>query len=178
MRLAVAWRLPGALLLTAACSGARGPEAARHDDAAAVLADPRVDPLAQAACLVGDSALRRIPGTVLRWSAAVPFDSLWHAGGSRWACRLAVIGRVPPQFEPVDSLLRWLKLRGWVDRTVLSADGPDGTIQGVHRGGVTCLIEGRWDGGDDSDSTYVPSDIMEVHFGCTRTTAGDTLPPS
>jgi hypothetical protein len=61
---------------------------------------------------------------------------------------------------------------------MISADGPDGTVQGVHRGGVTCLLEGRWDGGDDSDSTYVPSDTIEVRVACTRTVRADTIAPA
>ncbi len=121
--------------------------------------------------------LRRVPGTALRWSPAIAFDSLWHGSTNRWACRLAAAGHVPSNYAPIDSLLEWLKGLGWLDRTTLSADGPDGTLHGVRRSGVTCLVEGRWDGGDDSDPTYVPSDTMEVRFACTRTVAADTLAP-
>jgi hypothetical protein len=78
----------------------------------------------------------------------------------------------------VDTVLRGFTARGWSDRTMLAADGPDGTVQGVHRGGVTCLLEGRWDGGDDSDSTYVPSDTIEVRVACTRTIRADTVLPA
>jgi hypothetical protein len=34
-----------------------------------------------------------------------------------------------------------------------SADGPDGSDLGYSRDGLLCVIEGRWDGGDDSDPT-------------------------
>ncbi len=78
----------------------------------------------------------------------------------------------------MDSVLRGFTARGWSDRTMSAADGPDGTVQGVHRGGVTCLLEGRWDGGDDSDSTYVPSDTIEVRVACTRTVRADTIFPA
>jgi len=61
---------------------------------------------------------------------------------------------------------------------MMSADGPDGTVQSVHHAGVTCLVEGRWDGGDDSDTTYVPSDTVEVRLACTRTVGTDTILPS
>ena len=167
----------------AACSGGSRPGAT--DSAATVashavpaVSDSTVDTAAQAACRAGDSLLRQVPGTVLRWSSAIAFDSLWHGATNRWACRLAAAGQVPSHYEPIDSLLEWLKLRGWIDHTTLSADGPDGTMQGVRRDGVTCLVEGRWDGGDDSDTTYVPSDTIEVRFACTRTVAADTLAPS
>ena len=169
-----------ALLLATACS--RGERAAADTSAVAASTqsavatrDPRVDVAAWSACLVGDTLLRRVPGVVLRWSAAVPFDSLWHGATQRWACRLGAAGHVPPAYEPVDSIMRWFGERGWQDRTTISADGADGTVQGVRRAAVTCLVEGRWDGGDDTDSTYVPSDTMEVHIACTRTMASDTL---
>mgnify|MGYP001599788221 CR=1 FL=1 len=168
------------LILAAACS--RGEHVAvvtSTDDAstqsAAAPRDSRVDAAAWNACLVGDTLLRRVPGVALKWYAAIPFDSLWHGATQRWACRLSVAGHVPPAYAPVDSLIHWLGERGWNARTTISADGPDGTVQGVQRGAVTCLVEGRWDGGDDSDSTYVPSDTIEVHIGCTRSVAPDTL---
>lgn len=82
---------------------------------------------------------------------------------------------MPPAYEPVDSLIHWLGACGWLGRTTISADGPDGTVQAVRQGAVACLVEGRWDGGDDTDSTYLPSDTMEVHIGCTRSVASDTL---
>jgi hypothetical protein len=182
-QLAVLRSIGCGLFLGAACSGGNRPAAAGTTSGgsppqAASVADSSVDVGAQAACQVGDTLLRQVPGTVLRWSPAVAFDSLWHGATNRWACRVAAVGRVPSTYAPIDSLLEWLKARGWLDHTTISADGPDGTIQGVRRSGVTCLVEGRWDGGDDADTTYVPSDTMEVHFACTRTVAADTLAPS
>jgi hypothetical protein len=138
------------------------------------VVDSRVDPEAQNACLAGDTLLRRVPGTVLRRPPPVLFDSVWHDSAGRYACRVAAIGHVTQPYAPVDSLMRWLKDRGWIDQTTISADGTDGTVQGVHRRGVTCLVEGRWDGGDPTDTTYVPSDTIEVHLACTRTVAADT----
>ena len=170
----------GLAILAAACAPDERPAAvAATGDvsapAAAAIRDSRVDAAAWNACLVGDTLLRRMPGVALKWTAAIPFDSLWHGATQRWACRLSVAGHVPPAYEPVDSLIHWLGERGWNARTTISADGPDGTVQGVRRFPVTCLVEGRWDGGDDSDSTHVPSDTIEVHLGCTRTVASDTL---
>jgi hypothetical protein len=171
------------IFLVAACSGGTRSDtaAARNGgspEGAASVADSRVDVAARAACQVGDTLLRRVPGTVFRRSPAVAFDSLWHGATNRWACRLAAVGHAPNTYAPIDSLLAWLKARGWLEVTTMSADGPDGTLQGIRQGGVTCLVEGRWDGGDDADTTYVPSDTMEVHFACTRTAEVDTLAPS
>jgi len=39
---------------------------------------------------------------------------------------------------------------------IYMADGPDGTTLGLKSRTVFCLIEGKWDGGDDTDTTYVP----------------------
>src|SRR6266542_6417050 len=47
--------------------------------------------------------------------------------------------------------------RGWADFPQLDADGPDGNARTRQRAGIWCQIEQSYDGGDDSDSTYVPS---------------------
>jgi hypothetical protein len=153
----------------------RDPAAAVSATAAAVATGPEVDAAAGNACLEGDTLLRRLPGTRLRRMPPVPFDSLWPDTAARSACRLAAVGNGRPAYAAIDSLLAWLAARGWNDRTLISADGPDGTVLGVRRGGVLCRVEGRWDGGDDSDTTYVPSDTLEVHFACTRLVGSDTL---
>jgi hypothetical protein len=46
------------------------------------------------------------------------------------------------------------------------ADGPDGTVFGFSKDGVLCVVRGRWDGGDDADSTYVPSEVYQVMVRC------------
>jgi hypothetical protein len=55
---------------------------------------------------------------------------------------------------------------GWRPDIQSEADGPDGTVFRIVRGNTFCLVEGRWDGGDDSDPTYVPSDRYEVIVQC------------
>jgi hypothetical protein len=47
-----------------------------------------------------------------------------------------------------------------------SADGPDGSDVGYSRDGLLCVIEGRWDGGDDSDSTVIPGPDFDVFVTC------------
>lgn len=147
------------------------------DSAALTPSDPRVGTAEQAGCLLGDTLLRQVFGIETQRKPSVPFDSLWHGSSERWACRVLAAGRTRSELFSVDSVRRGFTARGWSDRTMISADGPDGTVQGVHRGGVTCLLEGRWDGGDDSDSTYVPSDTIEVRVACTRTIRADTILP-
>ena len=56
---------------------------------------------------------------------------------------------------------------GWRERgKLLTADGPDGSIEAVSRGGVACLVSGEWDGGDDSDSTYAPAPGFTISASC------------
>lgn len=140
-----------------------------------LLRDARVDTAAHHACLTGDSLFRRMPAISLQWISAIRFDSVWYGDTTRWACQVVAAGHTKDSWASVDTLVRLFTGRGWSDRTMISADGPDGTSQGVHHAGVTCLVQGRWDGGDDSDTTYVPSDTIEVRLACTRTIKTDTL---
>lgn len=65
---------------------------------------------------------------------------------------------------PASTPRNFLNADGWCgDR---NADGPDGTSYRTLKKNVFCLIEGRWDGGDDSDPKYVPSPRYEVTVRC------------
>lgn len=61
---------------------------------------------------------------------------------------------------------RLLTTRGWVASNGYSADGPDGTVIGFVTRKYLCVLEGRWDGGDASDSTYVPDPGCELAVTC------------
>ncbi len=65
---------------------------------------------------------------------------------------------------PADRPPDLLNENGWCGDKM--ADGPDGTSYRAFKKNVFCLVEGRWDGGDDSDSTYVPSPRYEVIVKC------------
>jgi hypothetical protein len=55
---------------------------------------------------------------------------------------------------------------GWkADR---EADGPDGTSYRISRGNVFCLVNGAWDGGDDSDPKVIPSPLFLITARCAR----------
>ena len=58
--------------------------------------------------------------------------------------------------EPFDVVDQDLPKLGWVQDVQHGGDGPDGTFYGFTRGRLLLVIEGRWDGGDGTDSTYVP----------------------
>ncbi len=56
---------------------------------------------------------------------------------------------------------------GWQEDIEYSADGPDGTTFAMRKDGILCFVEGRWDGGDGSDPSYVPPDDYTVTIQCT-----------
>jgi hypothetical protein len=43
----------------------------------------------------------------------------------------------------------------WRRLSQYDADGPDGSLSRYQRAQVRCTVAQSWDGGDDSDSTYV-----------------------
>jgi hypothetical protein len=55
-----------------------------------------------------------------------------------------------------------LQKRNWQYNFQCSADGPDGTSFSFLKGDLMVVIDARWDGGDDSDSTYIPSDYYYI----------------
>ena len=68
---------------------------------------------------------------------------------------------------PLRDVLTRAGAAGWKERFgLLSADGPDGSVLAMSRGDVACLVSGQWDGGDDSDSTYVPAKGFEISASC------------
>jgi hypothetical protein len=56
---------------------------------------------------------------------------------------------------------------GWMSmEATYSADGPDGSDLGYSRDGLLCVVEGRWDGGDDVDTTVIPGPDFDVFVTC------------
>jgi hypothetical protein len=65
---------------------------------------------------------------------------------------------------PADLPRDLLNKDGWCGDKM--ADGPDGTSYRALKRNVFCAVEGRWDGGDDSDPKYVPSPRYEITVKC------------
>jgi hypothetical protein len=61
---------------------------------------------------------------------------------------------------------------GWIVISHWDADGPDGFARTLVRRGVRCHIQYEQDGGDDSDSTYVPSPREAERTSCWSDPAG------
>lgn len=97
-------------------------------------------------------------------------DGSWPRPG----CLLRVEDPTGAAPSITDTLNRWFEERGWQAALAYSADGPDGTMFGYVGGGTLCVVEGRWDGGDDSDPSVVPSPGVEVAVRCAEATAADT----
>jgi hypothetical protein len=60
-----------------------------------------------------------------------------------------------PGLDPFAIVDRELPRMGWKLDEATRADGPDGTVYAFTRGKLLCVVEGRWDGGLDDDSTAV-----------------------
>jgi hypothetical protein len=65
-------------------------------------------------------------------------------------------------------LIKYLQDNAWSSIDACSADGPDGTLQGFQQKAEIIIIRAEWDGGDDSDTTYIPSDSCNVIIYCAR----------
>lgn len=57
---------------------------------------------------------------------------------------------------------------GWARLWEFEADGPGGRSAVFQLVPVRCLVEERWDGGDDADSTYLPTPWFEQRVACWR----------
>lgn len=75
-------------------------------------------------------------------------------------------GLFPPNLLDPDSEGSALKKDGWDHDIGHDADGPDGTVFAIRKGNVICIVTGSWDGGDDSDPSYVPDDGYDITVEC------------
>jgi hypothetical protein len=98
----------------------------------------------------------------------------WYAADSvdGWAFHIVVTDTSECPNERVQNALT---VAGWVPFYGYSADGPDGGILGLVSKRFLCVVEGQWDGGDDSDSTYVPAPGCEVTVTCVPRREDDVL---
>ena len=64
------------------------------------------------------------------------------------------------------AVARALDEAGWSQNPYYGADGADGTVFAYFSREAICRVEGRWDGGDPTDSTYVPSPLRSLEMVC------------
>ena len=89
----------------------------------------------------------------------------WYLADSvdGWAFHIAVIDTSECPDVRVE---RALEAAGWAPAQGYAADGDDGGAMGFVSKRYLCVVEGRWDGGDPTDSTYVPRPGCEVTVTC------------
>jgi hypothetical protein len=98
-----------------------------------------------------------------------------HSAGCEFLIRGSDVVSSSGLFEAIEKAFEGA---GWMSmEATYSADGPDGSDLGYARDGLLCVIEGRWDGGDDSDLTVVPGPEFDVFVTCAPLRADDQ-PPS
>ena len=76
---------------------------------------------------------------------------------------------------PNEAIEQGLRDSGWVENYGYGADGPDGSTLGFVSRDFLCLIEATWDGGDDSDTTYVPQPGCQVRITCVPRRSDDVM---
>jgi hypothetical protein len=93
-----------------------------------------------------------------------------HASGlKRSGCRVRVEGTfsgLRGTQRPEARIAEMLQRRGFKHDNRFDADGPDGTAFALRAKTILCIVDGKWDGGDDSDPTYVPGDWYKVEVAC------------
>jgi hypothetical protein len=96
------------------------------------------------------------------------FDSF--RGVQRLGCRLSAEGSfatLPDSARsagPVGAVEKAFGRHGWRAELRYMADGPDGSNVGLRRLDQLCVVVGRWDGGDDSDTTSAPPTEEENRY--------------
>jgi hypothetical protein len=91
------------------------------------------------------------------------FEYLYVKATARgWAFHITVRDTVCP----IVDVEKGLTDAGWAETFGYSADGPDGSTMGYRSKNFFCLVEGTWDGGDDTDDTYVPKPGCTVTLTC------------
>ena len=110
----------------------------------------------------------------IRMSGGPVRFTYWYVADSAdgWAFRIAVADTSECPNEPVGSALQ---AAGWAPNYTYSADGPDGSVMGFVTKRFLCVVEGHWEGGDGSDSTYVPPPGCEATVTCVPW-RGDDVP--
>lgn len=132
----------------------------------------------QDACTLMRQQLGLTPGQISISQIQGPFDDpLKIKGmGRYYGCIISLSGdisKTPTNTITVDELFKTGEegipvLSEWKTDIAAQADGPDGTIYKITKGPVFCFIEGRWDGGDDSNDTYQPSTEYRYTVSCSQ----------
>ena len=105
--------------------------------------------------------LVRVPQGTYYWDAVGPRDSAVTV-----PCLHMRYGTHTAGAPGNDAIREALMAAGWDMDNRYSADGPDGTYFAMACGEALVEIRGSWEGGDDSDTTYVPAPGEAVELRC------------
>jgi len=169
-------RISASLALLAALGcGSAGPDASPQEGPPPGPAQPALD-AADAACDSLSAIGRRVLDIDVQRSADPEVENPYVRAepGPRPGCRVMGADSTDRTAAPVAEVYEALERAGWTPLLSYMADGPDGSVVGLHRDGVLCVITGRWDGGDVSDSTYVRAPGYDVEGVCFRMEPADT----
>jgi hypothetical protein len=162
-------------------SGAAGADHGSWATAADSVPEALREPCAKVKSLVravADAAPPSTKITEFMGPRAITFNYLYakaHSGGCEFITRGSDTVSSSELFEAMEKAFDgagWMSMGG-----MYSADGPDGSDLGYSHDGLLCVIEGRWDGGDDSDPTITPGPEFDVFVTCAPLRADDQ-PPS
>jgi len=135
--------------------------------ARAPLAAGETPPPGCEACAYVHALVDTIPGTISEVVEGTFHEDIMHR--ERSGCMLIVSGswvELGDSRDPANLIFDDLTAEGWEPR-IASGDGPDGAFFVLVKDDVIVFVMGQWDGGDDSDSTYVPSEVYQIVVICT-----------
>jgi hypothetical protein len=139
----------------------RAAAASVADDAGAAWQDAR------AGCSIVERILAEFPTNAVDRSEGEVRD--YRTGRAGPGCRVEMQGSAAAfqEGDPPDVALREkFSELGWTEDLAYGADGPDGSAFAFRKGAVLCVFRAHWDGGDDSDPTYVPEDRYDIEVDC------------
>ena len=129
--------------------------------------DVTVQEDATAACATVVRILADFPTLAVNRSEGEVRD--YRRGETGQGCRVEMKGSAAAFSEsgqPDIALREEFAGLGWTEDYEYGADGPDGSAFAFRKGSVLCVFRAQWDGGDDSDPTYVPEDRYDVEVDC------------
>jgi hypothetical protein len=135
-------------------------------DSHALVQPAELPPGVRATCDSATVIVRAALALDIRRGEGRYFDSFGDK--PRIGCRLTGQGSfstLPNSSGPVDLVGEAFKRHGWRADLRYGADGPDGSDIGLRRRDMLCLVIGRWDGGDEEDTSPPrPPTEEENHF--------------
>lgn len=115
--------------------------------------------------IAGPRAKGAPPDTMITLTSAPARFRYWYAGDSAAGWMFRILVRDTTEC-PMMKIEYALDAAGWAPNHAYMADGPDGSVVGFISKGQFCMVEGQWDGGDDSDTTAVITPGCEVTVTC------------